>query len=125
MSRGANRSLTLTTALIALLFTTAPTVGDIGTCAQPAVDLDPVRFFQAKRVLDCRHCRECGIATQACQDACSNPPATAFPEGCRPLVHDGEVCLGVLQIASCESYSSWMSDTNPTAPSECQFCPVE
>lgn len=124
MSRG-QRSLTLLTALVALVFTTAPTVGDIGSCGQPAEDLDPVRFFRVKRVIDCRKCRDCGIETQACQDACSQPPLTSFPEGCRPLVHDGEVCLDVLQIASCDSYEAYMSDTNPTAPSECQFCPIE
>lgn len=126
MSRIRNdRPLLLVTALIAVVFGMAPTVGDIGSCGQPADDLDAPRFFRAKRALDCEQCRSCNFKSQACQDACSKPPLDAFPEGCRPLVHDGEVCLDALRAASCDDYAPWISDTSPTAPSECQFCPVE
>lgn len=125
MKKENDRRLLLLTALVALVFGTAPTVGDIGSCGQPAADLDAVKFFQAKRILDCRQCRGCNLDTASCEDACGRPPPDAFPEGCRPLVHDGEVCLDVLRAASCEDYAPWMSDISPTAPSECQFCPVE
>lgn len=120
-----SRRTFVATALVFLVFGTGPTVGDIGSCGQPADDLDAPKFFRQKQVIDCRHCRDCAIATNACTAACTKPAETAFAPGCRPLVHDGEVCLDVLQIASCDDYAAYMSDAAPTAPSECQFCPVE
>lgn len=124
MSRPRDRKRLFATMLVAVVFGMGPTVGDIGSCAQYPDDLDARRFFSAKRALDCRQCRACALQSRACQDACSKPPQDAFPEGCRPLVHDGEVCLDVLRIASCDDYAKWMADTGATAPSECQFCPV-
>jgi hypothetical protein len=119
------RRLLVATALVFLVFGTGPTVGDIGSCGQPADDLDATKFFRQKQVIDCRKCQQCALGTKACTAACTKPAPTAFPPGCRPLVHDGEVCLDALEAASCDDYASYVGDASPTAPSECQFCPVE
>lgn len=114
----------LRVALVALLFTAAPTVGDIGSCGQSPDDLDPVKYFTAKETLDCERCRACDILTDACTRACE--PAldlSDFPSGCYPLVHDGEVCLRVLSASSCQEYAGFMADVAPTLPTECNFCP--
>lgn len=111
---------------LALAFLAAPTAGDIGSCGQDPDALDPEKFFAFKEAVDCRACSECGITTEACARACD--PALderAFPEGCFPLVHDGEVCLNALAAAGCDDYASFMSDSAPTVPTECNFCPVE
>ena len=111
-------------ALVAVLFTAAPTVGDIGSCGQSPDDLDPVKFFGTKEAFDCVKCRECQILTDACTRACE--PAldqTDFPDACFPLVHDGEVCLRALESASCTEYAGFMADIAPTIPTECNFCP--
>jgi hypothetical protein len=50
-------------------------------------------------------------------------PQTEFDEGCIPLVHDGEVCLRALLAASCQDFSEFVRDLEPTAPTECVFCP--
>jgi len=102
----------------------APTVGDIGSCGQAADDLDAPTFFDLKARTDCQRCRECGLTGKLCTNACMDPPQTFFLTGCHPLVHDGEVCLRVLLHASCDDYASYMNDGAPTAPSECQFCPL-
>ncbi|HEY8038302.1 MAG TPA: hypothetical protein VIF15_00840 [Polyangiaceae bacterium] len=111
-------------ALLALVFGAAPTVGDVGTCGTTATDLDPASFVQQRKSLDCQRCTECGLTTQACQTACdpSAPSDVAWPPTCRPLQHDGEVCLRALQAASCGDYASFESDVAPTVPSECDFC---
>jgi hypothetical protein len=108
------------------LFCLAPTPGDIGGCGQPAEDLDPVIFFESKKGLDCQQCESCGLGTKACLDACdaNRAPEKAFPEGCAPLAHDGEVCLRALQAADCNDYTKYQADILPQSPSECQFCPL-
>ncbi len=121
MSDRSRRSLLM---VLAVVLGMGPTVGDVGSCAQPADQLDPRTFFDIKAGLDCDRCGECGLRTKLCNRACKDPPATVFPSGCRPLVHDGEVCLRALIHASCDDYTSYVSDTAPTAPSECQFCPA-
>ncbi len=114
-------------ALITVLVTlvAAPTPGDIGGCGQKAESLDPGVFFASKAVLDCQRCQDCDLAFQSCSKACneSDLPAT-FPDNCYPLVHDGEVCLRALNNASCDDYLGYMDDSNPSAPSECNFCPA-
>lgn len=125
MSRRVDPKTLAMTALVAVVFGMGPTVGDIGSCGQPAEDLDAPRFFRAKRAIDCTQCRGCGLETEACRRSCAEPPPSAFPEGCWPLVHDGEVCLDVLRAASCGRYARWMADEGATAPSECQFCPLD
>jgi hypothetical protein len=83
-----------------------------------------VTFFAIKARLDCARCGECGLSGTTCQTACSAAPPTSFFSGCRPLVHDGEVCLHALIHALCDDYASYTDETRPTAPSECQFCPL-
>jgi len=102
----------------------APTVGDIGSCGQAPDDLDAPTFFDLKARTDCVRCEECGLSGKRCHSACDDPPQTAFFAGCHPVVHDGEVCLRVLLHASCDDYASYVNDTAPTSPSECQFCPL-
>lgn len=102
----------------------APTPGDIGGCGQTARDLDPDVFFNSKRSLECRRCRECSLRTPACELACDGEeevPAE-FPDGCYPLVHDGTVCLRKLTQSSCEDHAKVMGEP-PRVPSECNFCP--
>jgi hypothetical protein len=101
-----------------------PTVGDIGSCGQSPDALDAHTFFDIKAGLDCDRCGECGLRTKLCDQACNGTPATTFPAGCEPVVHDGEVCLRALIHASCDDYASYVDDSAPTAPSECQFCPA-
>jgi hypothetical protein len=112
-------------ALGVLVFCTAPTPGDVGGCGQKPDNLDPPTFFATKKAIDCSRCQECGIVTQTCIDACDGDVGwdTEFPEGCFPLVHDGEVCLRALQYASCGDYEGYVVDANPSTPSECNFCP--
>jgi hypothetical protein len=110
--------------LFAVVFCMAPTVGDIGSCGQSAADLDPTTFFSLKARYDCDRCGECGLEGSLCEAACQSPVPTEFPAGCRPLVHDGEVCLNALLYASCEDYATYVNPADPRAPSECQFCPL-
>jgi len=112
-------------ALGSLLFCTAPTPGDIGGCGQKPAELDPGVFFSSKANVDCQRCSECGLRHAACTTACQFPERypQAFPERCLPLVHDGEVCLRALLHASCDDYDSYMSDSSPAVPTECNFCP--
>lgn len=114
-------------ALVVALLCLAPVPGDIGACGQPVQRLDADVFFRAKRHIDCDRCGSCGIASTACRDACdrATPGLRAFPAGCEPLVHDGEVCLRRLRDAACSEYAEYQSDDHPSVPSECDFCPEE
>jgi hypothetical protein len=104
----------------------APVVGDIGSCGQDAEDLDAFKFFYVKASIDCERCTECDLKSHACDDACNPAPkATEFPPRCYPLIHDGEVCLHALEVASCAEYEGFMSDEAPTTPTECNFCPPD
>jgi hypothetical protein len=113
-------------AILALVFGTAPTVGDIGSCGSAASDLDPAQFASARKDVDCRRCTECRLGTATCANACDpNAPGTAgWPSTCHPLLHDGEVCLRALLAASCGDYAAFVNDVAPTVPSECDFCRV-
>lgn len=128
-TRSGQRSLVtrlVLTGLCALCL--APTPGDIGGCGAPSSDLGARRFFAAKRATDCKHCRECSLATHQCAQSCQPGPdagAAAFADNCFPLVHDGEVCLRALEVASCDDYRAFMSDDEPSVPTECNFCPAE
>ena len=108
---------------LSLLFCMAPTPGDVGGCGQKPAELDPEIFFSSKANVDCARCRECGLSSASCKNACTAPTATQFPDRCVPLVHDGEVCLRALQYASCDDYAAYMSDSSPSVPTECNFCP--
>lgn len=113
--------------LVALLFCTAPVPGDVGGCGQEPQQLDPPIFFATKLYIDCDRCKQCGIETVSCELACdeSTPIPDEFPEGCVPLVHDGEVCLRALRHASCSDYRSYMAELGPSVPTECNFCPEQ
>lgn len=112
--------------LLLLLFCLAPTAGNIGSCGQEAVLLDEAKFFANKQFIDCSRCTECALTTAQCQAACAAVTVVGeFPEGCAPLVHDGEVCLDALQVAGCDDYASYMADQGATIPTECDFCPLD
>ncbi len=108
-----------------LLFCAAPTPGDIGSCGQTPTSLDAGRFFAKKDAIDCAQCSSCRFRTEACLRACAaGNSAQTFPVGCVPLVHDGQVCLHALEVASCESYARYVREVLPEVPTECNFCPA-
>jgi hypothetical protein len=118
-----SRAKWLSTVVVALLCA-APVPGDIGACGQPVQRLDPDVFFASKQAIDCRRCKSCGLSSSACTEACaSSNGVKSFPEGCEPLVHDGEVCLRRLLEAGCDEYAAFVADKSPTVPTECDFCP--
>lgn len=106
------------------LLTLAPTAGDIGSCGQSAVELDETKFFQQKERIDCLACQECVLDSPlACAQACDGVVnVVPFPDGCLPLVHDGEVCLNALEAASCDDMAKYLDKDAPTIPFECNFC---
>ncbi len=110
---------------VLLLFVAAPTAGDIGSCGQAIEELDPVKFFEGKRAIDCQKCTVCGLATQYCEEACfGDVTQGSFDPDCYPLVHDGEVCLSALSATSCDEYAAYVDDVAPSVPTECNFCPL-
>lgn len=125
-----SRALVMLLGLLAM----APTPGDIGGCGQAPDDLDARVFYASVEATDCRQCTGCGLATSTCALACRPPVSEVrnFPEGCVPVVHDGEVCLRRLQQDSCEAYRDYVADDidgvavpllSRPRPGECQFCP--
>jgi hypothetical protein len=123
MRRPLARGELLVVAALFLLFGTAPTVGDVGGCGATPTDLDLGAFVQARKDLDCERCKECGLTTSVCYAACDpNGYPPAYPAGCQPLQHDGDVCLHALQVASCSDYASYVDPVSPTTPTECDFC---
>lgn len=114
-------------AVTVVLFCTAPTPGDIGGCGQRVQPLDPGEFFERKKANDCKMCSECSFSTDYCEKACDGDvePESEFPEGCDPIVHDGEVCLNALEAADCDDYEDFVKDEGRKAPNECRFCPWE
>lgn len=111
-------------AMVLALFALAPTVGDIGGCGGTDEVLDARKFFQARLDLECERCGECELTTPACRRACNKStivPGT-FPAGCRPVVHDGEVCLRAIEALSCGGFAD-VVDPAPIVPTECDFCP--
>ncbi len=124
MRRGVRRSETAVVAVVALALCAAPTVGDVGGCGAQATDLSASAFGAQRKLLDCQRCSECGLHTSICGTEC-NPRATsdvAWPATCRPLQHDGDVCLRALRSASCAEYASFVADAAPATPTECDFC---
>ena len=107
-----------------LVFGTGPTVGDVGGCGRTATELDEAAFGHGRKVVDCRRCTACGFGTARCTRACDAkaPNDAVFPATCRPLRHDGEACLDALLAASCSDYATYVDDTAPAVPSECEFC---
>ena len=124
MKRRAACWMKLAVSFIALAFCAAPVPGDVGGCGQEAHELDRETFFWSLQSIECEHCRECELRTDACERACGNVLVQSeFPGNCAPLVHDGEVCLRALGDGSCNDYRDYMSDSAPTIPTECNFCP--
>lgn len=119
------RGFTLLLACLACLLL-APTPGDVGGCGQAPQELDAPIFFATKNQIDCEACSECGFDTQTCFNACATRDTRGerFPDGCVPLVHDGEVCLRALAHTGCDDYAKFVSDVGAEVPSECNFCPV-
>ena len=112
--------------LTALLGCMAPTPGDVGGCGQKRQELDEETFFATKNAIECSRCQECDVNTTRCNQACANDEGgRQFPEGCLPLVHDGEVCLRRLLDVSCDTFADYVDDVVAIVPSECNFCPEE
>ena len=104
----------------------APTVGDIGSCSAPSAPLDASRFFEARASAVCDRCGACSLHTQACKLACDVHATlpSAFPRGCAPAVHDGEVCIRAIGALSCTGAYDLVGEP-PIAPTECDFCPAQ
>ena len=112
-------------AMLLAVFVMAPTVGDIGGCGGSSDRLDARKFFTERYRVECAMCRECGYTTIACRRACDRrtvAPST-FPDGCEPVVHDGEVCLRALETLDCDGFAD-IVDPQPIVPTECDFCPA-
>ena len=124
MTRHVRRRELAACALWAMLFGAAPTVGDVGSCGEQAAPLDQGTFAAQRKALDCQKCKQCGVTTKACTNACNPdaPSSVGWPNTCYPLQHDGIVCLDALQSAGCDAYASYVSDVAPTVPTECDFC---
>lgn len=126
-SRLLSHAQSLALSAVLLAFVAGPTPGDIGGCGQEAQLLDARTFFASKADLDCRRCQECSLYSSYCSTACDRSAALpeAFPAGCYPLVHDGEVCLHALHNASCKDYAGFVRDVESQrdTPTECNFCP--
>jgi len=105
------RDLTIAAAVV-LGFCIAPTVGDVGGCGASASSLD------------CQRCKQCGLTSNTCKIACTRdaPSNVSWPPSCRPLQHDGDVCIRSLRAASCGDYASFVDDVAPAEPTECDFC---
>ncbi len=119
------RGLKLSIIVLAALLM-APTVGDTGACGRTATELDRDRYASARKLQDCEKCRECGVENERCARACDPKvlPEIVLPATCRPLYHDGVVCLRALEAASCDRFAAYVDDDAPETPSECAFCRV-
>lgn len=111
-------------ALAAVVLGMGSTVGDVGGCGADATDLDETSFALARKRLDCARCTECNLTTQRCVEACDlhKPSDVGFPPYCKPLLHDGEVCIDALRVASCSTYADYVDDQFRAVPIECEFC---
>jgi len=110
--------------IVLALCAAAPTVGDVGGCNEGTDPLDANRFFAGRLQIECDRCRECGFNTSACKRACDKKTIvpSSFPAGCRPLAHDGQVCLRALEALSCNGFADVVSSPSEV-PTECDFCP--
>ena len=124
-ARSRGRGLTFVIALLGVLLM-APTAGDTGGCGRTVAELDRDRYANARKLEDCQRCQECGLGTARCGRACDPKvlPEVAPPATCRPLYHDGEVCLRALGAASCDAYATYVDDEGASTPTECDFCLV-
>lgn len=113
-------------AALAVAFAMGPTPGDVGACGRTAEELDRNNYAEARKITECERCQKCGIDGARCQQACdpAKPPTVALPATCRPVLHDGEVCLRALAAASCGTFATYVDDVAPVSPTECDFCKV-
>ena len=111
-------------AIVLAVLCAAPTAGDIGGCGTAPEAIGADRYGRARKKLECDRCNDCGVTTARCTRACQpdKPSDVALPSTCRPLVHDAEVCLRVLQSLSCDEFARAVDDADPVAPTECLFC---
>jgi hypothetical protein len=121
-----SRARTAALAAVAALFLMGPTPGDVGACGRTAAELDKNAYAESRKLVECSRCQECGIDGDLCRRACdpAQPPTTQLPATCRPIVHDGEVCLRAMRAASCSTFATYVDDAAPQAPTECDFCRV-
>ena len=122
----AKRRLRALPVVVVGLLLMAPTVGDTGACGRTATELEHDRYANARKLQDCQRCQECGLQGARCLRACDPKalPEIELPATCRPLYHDGEVCLRALGAASCGTFATYVDDDAPSTPSECEFCRV-
>lgn len=122
-SRAPRVGLVAVVAVLGVL-SAAPTPGDVGGCGSDVRLLDRDAYARARKKQDCQRCEECGVRSERCARSCdvASPPETVVPASCRPLLHDGVVCLRARADASCATFARYVDDTSPTSPSECMFC---
>jgi hypothetical protein len=118
------RTAAIAVAVVLGLLCMAPTAGDVGGCGTEPTALDGTAYGLARKDQDCERCTGCGISTARCRRACDPiaPPDVGVPSTCRPLQHDGEVCIRALHAASCSAYATYVDDNAPDTPPECEFC---
>lgn len=118
-----SRGALVVVALLGVL-SAAPTPGDVGGCGSDVRLLDRDVYARARKTQDCKRCEDCGIRSDRCTRACdaASSPETVVPASCRPLFHDGEVCLRARADVSCATFARYVDDVAPTSPSECEFC---
>lgn len=111
-------------AVVAIVLCTAPTVGDVGGCGASATSLDLATYSFDRKVIDCQRCKQCGLTSNTCKTACTRdaPSNVSWPPSCKPIQHDGDVCIRALKAASCDDYASFVDDIAPAEPTECDFC---
>jgi hypothetical protein len=111
--------------IVLAILAAAPTVGDVGGCGTKAEALDAGKFYAQTFDVTCSRCDECGLLAPRCKLACDRRhtvPQT-FPEGCHPVVHDGEVCINALDALSCSAFDDYVERS--IFPTECDFCPED
>ena len=91
-----------------------------------AIAVDEEDFGYTRKIVDCDRCRACALGTERCRRACDGPVEgyVRFPKTCRPLRHDGDVCIRALRSASCDTFARYVDDAIAETPSECEFCRV-
>ena len=112
--------------MVFALLSTAATAGDVGAWGRTATLLQRGRYENARKLQDCARCTECGIANDRCRRACDRTfaPDIQLPATCRPIEHDGEVCLRAIDAVDCDRFATYVDDVAPSSPSECEFCKV-
>ena len=111
---------------VSAVFLLAPTPGAMGGCGKTAEEMSASGYARARKITDCGRCTECGVQSDRCVRACNErlAPEIALPATCRPLLHDGVVCIRAINAASCAAFASYVDERAPVTPSECAFCLV-